>query len=430
MPVIAAVGGQWGDEGKGKVVDILTEDADIVIRFQGGNNAGHTVIVDDKKVVLHLIPSGILHEEKTCVIGNGVVVDPECLIEEIDGLLKEGYTVNEQNLIVSKDAQLILPYHKRLDIEKEKLRGTHKIGTTGRGIGPAYEDKVARCGIRCAELLNPTALKEKLKHSIAEKNSYFKALTGEAGLDADEVIEDYMRYAKRLAPLIRDTSIYIDKAMKNGKSILFEGAQGTLLDIDHGTYPYVTSSNTVSGGAATGTGVGPTRLGTIVGVTKAYATRVGEGPFPTELDEEENAALREHGGEYGATTGRPRRCGWLDIVALKYAVRVNGLDALVLTKLDVLDNLDEISLCTEYELDGGKVSDFPTEAEVLSRCKPILKTVSGWKTKTSGTKDYNELPDKAKSYIELIEKLTGVEVILVSVGAARSEAIIRKNPFS
>ncbi|MBI5599720.1 MAG: adenylosuccinate synthase [Deltaproteobacteria bacterium] len=425
---VVVVGAQWGDEGKGKIVDILTGYADVVVRYQGGNNAGHTVLVGTDKIILHLIPSGILHPGKHCVIGNGVVVDPAVLLEEIRMLRSRGL-FRDSDLLISKDAHLIMPYHKRLDTAKEHLRGTHRIGTTGRGIGPAYEDKVARCGIRCGDLLMEEEFREKLKMNLLEKNHYLTTTFHDQGFETHDVYNEYMNHAQEIGRYITDTSAFLDDAIKRKKSVLFEGAQGTLLDVDHGTYPYVTSSNTVAGQATTGTGIGPTRIDTVIGVTKAYATRVGEGPFPTELAAKEGAALREAGGEYGATTGRPRRCGWLDSVGLRFSARVNGLDGLVLTKLDVLDNLPEIRVCTAYKYKGKPVHDFPADAGVLSRCAPVYETLNGWLSPTRGVKDFKDLPENARLYIKRIEELTGVEVVIVSVGAERKEAIIIKNPF-
>ena len=335
---VVIVGAQWGDEGKGKIVDILAEKADVVVRFQGGNNAGHTVIVGGEKFVFHLVPSGALHAGKTCVIGDGVVVDPEVLIGEIEVLREKGL-FRPEALLVSKDAHLIMPYHRKLDVAREKLRGCKRIGTTGRGIGPAYEDKISRCGIKCGDLLNESDFRDKLKSNLLEKNHYLENILHEDGFELQRIYHSYMAMASSIGPYIKNASKFLDSAMKDGKNILFEGAQGTLLDIDHGTYPFVTSSNTVAGEAATGSGIGPSRLDSVIGVCKAYATRVGEGPFPTELSGEQAERLREQGGEYGATTGRPRRCGWFDAVAARYAARINGLDGLVVTKLDVLDNL-------------------------------------------------------------------------------------------
>lgn len=425
---IVIVGAQWGDEGKGKIVDILTESADIVVRFQGGNNAGHTVIVGSEKYIFHLLPSGVLHPGKTCVIGAGVVLDPEVLVKEIE-LLRSRGVFTPEDLLISKDAHLIMPYHKKLDIAREKLRGAAKIGTTGRGIGPAYEDKVARCGIKCGDLLDAESFRRKLDASLVEKNHFIKAILGEEGFDAGQVHEIYMAYAKDMAPFISDTSRFLWSAASNGKKILFEGAQGTLLDIDHGTYPYVTSSSTVAGGAATGSGIGPSRIDKVIGITKAYCTRVGEGPFPTELSGAEAEWLREQGGEYGATTGRPRRCGWFDAVALRYAARVNGLDGLVITKLDVLDKLEKIKVCTAYRHKGKVIDDFPTEGAVLSGCEPVYEEIEGWGAPTQGITSFDKLPSKAREYVRRLEDLSGVKAVIVSVGANRKDAIIISDPF-
>ncbi len=425
---VVIVGAQWGDEGKGKIVDILTEKAEIVVRFQGGNNAGHTVIAGGEKFIFHLIPSGILHAGKTCVIGDGVVVDPEVLIEEMDVLKKKGL-FRPRDLLVSKDAHLIMPYHKKLDIAREKLRGRNKIGTTGRGIGPAYEDKISRCGIKCGDLLNEADFRAKLKSNLLEKNHYLSTILHEEGFELQKIYHRYMTLADVIAPYIKNTSKFLSEAIKDKKNILFEGAQGTLLDIDHGTYPFVTSSNTVAGEAATGSGIGPSRIDTVIGITKAYATRVGEGPFPTELAGEEADRLREQGGEYGATTGRPRRCGWFDAVAVRYSARINGLDGLVVTKLDVLDNLKKIKVCTGYRYNGKLIDDFPTESSILFKCEPVYQVIDGWLENTQGIKSFKKLPRKAQAYIQRIEELTGVGVIIVSVGAKREDAIILKNPF-
>lgn len=425
---LVIVGAQWGDEGKGKIVDILTESADIVVRFQGGNNAGHTVIVGSEKYIFHLIPSGILHPGKICVIGDGVVVDPEVLLNEIEVLKARG-VFRPEDLLISKNAHLIMPYHKKLDTARERLRGENKIGTTGRGIGPAYEDKVSRCGIKCGDLLNDGDFRLKLKANLLEKNHYIKNILHEDGFEIHEIYHQYMTLAAGIIPFIKNTSKFLHEAMGFNKNILFEGAQGTLLDIDHGTYPFVTSSNTVAGAAATGSGIGPSRIDAVIGITKAYTTRVGEGPFPTELHGEEADRLREQGGEYGATTGRPRRCGWFDAVAAKYAARINGLDGLVVTKLDVLDNLDTINICTGYRHNGKVTDDFPTETSVLLKCEPVYESFEGWKAPTSGVKKFEKLPKRAQAYIKKLEKLSGVEVMMVSVGANRDDSIMIKNPF-
>ena len=425
---VVIVGAQWGDEGKGKIVDILAEKADVVVRFQGGNNAGHTVIVGGEKFVFHLVPSGALHAGKTCVIGDGVVVDPEVLIGEIEVLREKGL-FRPEALLVSKDAHLIMPYHRKLDVAREKLRGCKRIGTTGRGIGPAYEDKISRCGIKCGDLLNESDFRDKLKSNLLEKNHYLENILHEDGFELQRIYHSYMAMASSIGPYIKNASKFLDSAMKDGKNILFEGAQGTLLDIDHGTYPFVTSSNTVAGEAATGSGIGPSRLDSVIGVCKAYATRVGEGPFPTELSGEQAERLREQGGEYGATTGRPRRCGWFDAVAARYAARINGLDGLVVTKLDVLDNLEEIKVCVGYRQGGRLIDDFPTESSVLFGCEPVYETVPGWMESTHGAKSLKKLPQKALAYIKRLEELSGVEVVMVSVGANREDVIIKEHPF-
>ncbi len=426
---VVVVGVQWGDEGKGKIVDILSEYADIIVRFQGGNNAGHTVVVGDERFILHLIPSGILHPEKTCVIGNGVVVDPAVLLEEIEMLSSRG-RFNPEKLLISRDAHLIMPYHKRLDAARERIRGSRRIGTTKRGIGPAYEDKVSRCGIKCADLLNEGEFREKLRQNLLEKNHFFKNILHEEGFEMHEIYHEYMGYAKKMAPFITDTAAFLNEAVRKNRAILFEGAQGTLLDVDHGTYPYVTSSNTVAGEAAVGSGVGPTKIDSVIGITKAYATRVGEGPFPTELSGDEGEALREKGGEYGATTGRPRRCGWFDAVSARYSAMINGLDGLVITKLDVLDNLREIKICTAYRHGDRLIGEFPTDRAVLDEVEPVYETMEGWMSETSGIKEFDALPDNAKRYIKRLSGILGVEVVMVSVGAKRKEAILLKNPFS
>ena len=426
---IVVVGAQWGDEGKWKIVDILSEYADIIVRFQGGNNAGHTVVVGEEKFILHLIPSGILHRGKKCIIGNGVVIDPEVLLEEIDALQAKGQFQDRRDLLISEDAHLIMPYHKKLDAVRERIRDKKKIGTTGRGIGPAYEDKVARCGIRCGDLLREEVFREKLKTNLLEKNHLLKNIFHENGFEMHNIYHQYMSYVEKIAGYITDTSLYIDGAIKRGENILFEGAQGTLLDVDHGTYPFVTSSNTVAGEAATGSGIGPTKLGKVIGISKAYTTRVGEGPFPTELKNEEGQRLREQGGEYGATTGRPRRCGWFDAVAVRYAARINGLDGVVLTKLDVLDKLDKIMICTGYNYNNNILKDFPSDSDILNKCEPIYEIIDGWNEPTSGIAKLDKLPANARKYIKRLEELIEVSIIMVSVGAGRKEAIMIENPF-
>ncbi len=426
---VVIVGAQWGDEGKGKIVDILSQQADLIIRFQGGNNAGHTIEVGTQKIVLHLIPSGILHSGKQCVIANGVVVDPKVLIEEIEALQKRKL-FRHKDLIISKDAHLIMPYHKRLDNAEERIKGDSKIGTTGRGIGPAYADKITRCAIRCGDLLNEEVFKGKLKSNLKEKNLYLSTMYGEKGFKVNDIYNEYMEYAKKIKRYIKDTSVLINKAIKDKKAILFEGAQGTLLDVDHGTYPFVTSSNTVAGQAATGSGVGPTKIDLVLGITKAYTTRVGEGPFPTELPEDDDYGLRKMGGEFGATTGRPRRCGWFDAVATSFAVRVNGMDGIVLTKLDVLDQMAEIHICTGYRYKKKIIRDFPTEPEILKDCVPIYEKMAGWMKNTSEIKEFKKLPLNARRYVRRIEELIEARAYIISVGAERNESIHIKNPFS
>ncbi len=428
MAVIVIVGAQWGDEGKGKIVDVLTEKADGVARYQGGHNAGHTVVIKDEKFVLHIIPSGILHKGKTCIIGNGVVVDPAFLIEEIDELKKRGIEVGE-NLFLSKNAHLIMPYHTAIEREQERLKGSKKIGTTGRGIGPAYVDKIARTGLRVGDLLYPEVFREKLKINLSSVNNLLKALYNAGGFDLENVYKEYMGYADRLSGHIADTDVIINKMIDENKNMVLEGAQGTLLDVDHGTYPYVTSSSASAGGACTGLGVGPTKITKVIGVVKAYTTRVGEGPFPTEIKDSLGEKIREKGGEYGATTGRPRRCGWLDMVALKYSIRVNGFTGLVITKLDILDGLEKIRMCTSYKCDGILHEEFPKELSVLERCEPVYEEVAGWKENTSGIKNFEKLPGAAREYIRKIESMLNTKIQIISSGQKRDELIMLHEPF-
>ncbi|MFA4829886.1 MAG: adenylosuccinate synthase [Thermodesulfovibrionales bacterium] len=428
MAVIVIVGAQWGDEGKGKIVDVLTEKADGVARYQGGHNAGHTVVIKDEKFVLHIIPSGILHKGKTCIIGNGVVVDPASLIEEMDGLKKRGIEVGE-NLFLSNNSHLIMPYHTAIEREQERLKGSKKIGTTGRGIGPAYVDKIARTGLRAGDLLYPEVFREKLKINLLSVNNLLKALYNAGGFDLENVYKEYMGYADRLSGHIADTDVIINKMIDENKNMVLEGAQGTLLDVDHGTYPYVTSSSASAGGACTGLGVGPTKITKVIGVVKAYTTRVGEGPFPTEIKDSLGEKIREKGGEYGATTGRPRRCGWLDMVALKYSIRVNGFTGLVITKLDILDGLEKIRMCTSYKCDGILHEEFPKELSVLERCEPVYEEVAGWKENTSGIKDFEKLPGAAREYIRKIESMLNTKIQIISSGQKRDELIMLHEPF-
>jgi len=425
MSVKVIVGAQWGDEGKGKIVDLLSEEADIVARYQGGANAGHTVVLGEEKFVLHLIPSGILHPHVTCVIGNGVVIDPVALLDEIELLRSKGIEVSGR-LLISHNAHLIMPYHKLLDRVEEDER-EDKIGITGRGIGPAYVDKVNRCGIRIVDLLDRDVFREKLRKNIEEKNRLLKNIYHREELDEEKIISEYLEFDRKIDEYVTDVSIYLNDAIKAGKRVLFEGAQGTLLDVDFGTYPYVTSSNPVSGGACIGLGVGPTRIDKVIGVIKAYTTRVGNGPFPTEIKGELGRRIRELGQEYGATTGRPRRCGWFDSVIVKLAVRVNGIDSFALTKLDVLDPLEEIRVCVGYRYNGRIIYNFPSELKVLQECEPIYESFEGWLEPTSGVKTYDELPPNAKKYLEAISQLTGVPISIISVGSERNRTIIMKN---
>lgn len=420
MSVQVIVGAQWGDEGKGKIVDYLSENADIVARYQGGANAGHTVIVNDKTYVLHLIPSGIFHSNVTCVIGNGVVIDLFTLIEEINKLKELNIKV-EGRLFISQNAHLILPYHKLIDNIREKL--SDRIGTTGRGIGPAYIDKVARSGIKMIDILNRNTFLSKLKRNIEEKNLILKNIYNESIIELDSIVSQFETIDKMIADYIVDTSFYLNKSIREGKRILAEGAQGALLDVDHGTYPYVTSSNPTSGGACTGLGIPPTSISSILGVYKAYTTRVGNGPFPTELKDETGERLREIGGEYGATTGRPRRCGWFDAISARYSAMINGIKQIVITKLDVLDTFDEIKICIGYQLDNKILKTFPLDSETLENVKPLYETFEGWKTQTTNISSYSTLPLNTKKYLEAINSLTGTEIHIISTGANRNQTI-------
>ncbi|MCX8030630.1 MAG: adenylosuccinate synthase [Thermodesulfovibrionales bacterium] len=425
MSTLVVLGIQWGDEGKGKLVDFLSQKAHMIVRFQGGNNAGHTIVINGHKYILHLIPSGILNEEKRCIIGNGVVVDPAILLLEIERLKERGIKV-DGNLFISKTAHLIMPYHIALEREMEKSKN---IGTTGRGIGPAYTDKISRNGIRVIDLYFPDLLLSKISSNLQVINFLLEHFYKAEPLDAREIYELYLSYGEKLSKYVADTEALINNAVEAKQNILFEGAQGTLLDIDHGTYPYVTSSNTIAGGVCTGSGISPLKINKIVGVTKAYTTRVGEGPFPTEIKDSIGDYIREKGGEYGATTGRPRRCGWLDLVALKYAIRVNGLSGLAITKLDVLDGLNTIKMCIGYKY-GDKVFDsFPKELEVLNGCEPIYKDLPGWDISTGGIRDFEKLPKNAKAYIKEIENLLQVKVQIISTGQGREDTILLDEVF-
>ena len=421
MSIRVLVGAQWGDEGKGKIIDVLTGDAHLVVRSQGGNNAGHTIVHDDKKYVLRLIPSGILRPRKVCVIGNGVVVDPVALVQEIDELQTQGVEIGPHNLLLSDCAHLVLPYHGRLDAGRERLKGKDALGTTKRGIGPAYGDKAARTGLRVGDLLRPEVFAEKLQARVRENNQFLHALDVE-GVDFKEVEHAYLAAATRLRPLVTNTVVYLHHAIAKGKRILFEGAQGTFLDIDHGTYPYVTSSNTTAGGACTGSGVPPHCIDEVVGVMKAYTTRVGEGPFPTE-DADVSDLLHGMGREFGAVTGRARRCGWFDAVATRFARMVNGIDTLAVTNLDGLDSLATLKICVAYELDGQRLDVPPSDARDLARCQPVYEEMDGWRRPTTEAREWEELPKPARRYLKRIAKLTGAKLGIASVGPGRAQTI-------
>lgn len=429
MANVVIVGAQWGDEGKGKVVDIYTENSNAVVRYQGGNNAGHTLVVGNEKTVLHLIPSGILHEGKKCIIGNGVVLDPKVFIEEIEALKKKGYMKDDSQLVIDHNVHIIMPYHKKIDIARESKPGERRIGTTGRGIGPTYEDKVGRRGIRLSDLVNPHVFAQKLKEYLPEKNFILENFLEDFPLDEQAILDEYNGYAKVLIKYMGNTSLLLDQCRTSNQNILFEGAQGSLLDVDHGTYPYVTSSSTIAGGACIGTGFGPRYIDEVIGISKAYVTRVGEGPFPTELDCEMGERLRTAGAEFGATTGRPRRTGWFDAVALREAVRTNGLSGLAITKLDVLNELDSIKICTAYSHHGELFEEFPHNLTTLKECKPVYEEIDGWNCDICSVTEYDQFPEKVKSYLKKIEKITGCPVVLASVGPRRDQTIQLRNPF-
>lgn len=427
MANIVIVGAQWGDEGKGKIVDLLTQYADIVVRFQGGNNAGHTIVLKGEKFVFHLIPSGILYENKQCVIGSGVVVDPAVLIEEVNELKKRGHLKDDSQLMVSEEAHLILPYHRRIDIARDRV---FKIGTTGRGIGPAYEDKVARYGIRVVDLMDEEVFRKKLKANLIQKNAYLSEVLKEEGFELSEIFDEFLRFKKQLEKYVRNTSLILYDEIQKGKHILFEGAQGALLDLDHGTYPYVTASNTVAGNACAGSGIGPTMIDSVIGVTKAYTTRVGEGPFPTELKDQVGERIREKGGEYGATTGRPRRCGWFDAVVVNHAIRINGIQEVAITKLDVLNDFEKVKICVGYRVNGKILHHVPSHLDLLESSEPVYEELDGWRREVKGAKKISELPAQAQRYLKRIEELTHAKIAMVSVGSERNETIEIKNPFS
>jgi len=430
MSTLVVVGSQWGDEGKGKITDLLSEEADIIIRYQGGCNAGHTVVMGDKQFIFHLIPSGILHKGVKCLIGNGVVIDPESLLQEIENLKEKNIEI-ENNLLIDFKAHVVLPYHKTLDELKETRRGKDKIGTTQRGIGPAYVDKIARTGIRMIDLIDEKFLPKKLENNLNEKDTIFQRLYGRkiSNQEKKDILKKYRKYGQLLKRYVTDVSLYLNQAINENKKVLFEGAQGTLLDVDHGTFPYVTSSNPIAGGACTGTGVGPTKIDKVMGITKAYTTRVGRGPFPTEMQGELEEYTRQKGGEFGATTGRPRRCGWFDAVLVNYAVRINGMDSMVLTKIDVLSDFEQIKICTSYKYNEEMIEEFPVNLEILQNCIPVYEELEGWKGDISQITKYRDLPQQLKNYIKRIEELVKTKVIIVSVGPKRSQTIIREKVF-
>jgi adenylosuccinate synthase len=430
MPNVVVVGAQWGDEGKGKIVDRFTEFADVVARYQGGNNAGHTLVVGGEKTVLHLIPAGVLHEGKTCIIGNGVVVDPTVFMMEIDRLKQKGYLGDDSQLVLSLDAHVIMPWHKAVDLARENAMGAGKIGTTGRGIGPTYEDKVARRGIRVRDLLVEAKLARKVKERLPVAQEELRRLGAESPLDAAAITREYAALGQRLSVYAKDASRVLHGLIQQGRSVLFEGAQGTMLDVDHGTYPFVTSSNTVASNAATGTGVGPTSIDEVIGIAKAYSTRVGGGPYPTEEKGATGEELRRIGQEFGATTGRPRRTGWFDAVAMRYAARVNGLDGLAIMKLDVLSGFPELKVAVAYRLDGRTIEEMPGDPEDLERCEPVYESLPGWSEPLRGIRTWDALPTSARNYLKRLEVLTGVPVMAVSVGPDREETILLRNPFA
>ena len=427
MSAIIVIGSQWGDEGKGKVVDYLAEQANVVVRYSGGNNAGHTVVVKDEAYKLQLLPSGILYKGKTCVLGNGIVIDPEAILKEINGMKERG--IDTSSLRISTRAQVLLPYHRRQDEAEEVARGEFKIGTTKRGIGPCYMDKVARCGIRIVDLMDPEEFAAKLKHNLTAKNELLVKLYGAEPFEYEPMLKQYLAFAEQLRPYVADTTYLLNDALDKGEKVLFEGAQATLLDLDHGTYPYVTSSNPTAGGACTGAGVGPGKIDKVVGVVKAYTTRVGEGPFPTELHCAMGDTIREAGHEFGTVTGRPRRCGWLDACIVKYAGQVSGLDALAITRLDILDGLDSIKLCVGYLYNGEIIKEYPASLKVLSKVEPVYEEFAGWKTDTTKVRRYEDLPAAARAYLERLSEVTGVRLGIVSVGPNREQTIIMEEMF-
>ena len=431
MPSVVVVGAQWGDEGKGKIVDLLTGYADFVVRYQGGANAGHTIVVDEEKFILHLIPSGILYPDKVCFIGNGVVLDPQVFMQEIRELRDRGIRVDEKNLRISFRTHVILPYHKILDVAREKAAGGKKIGTTGRGIGPAYEDKVARTGLRFVDFIHEDTFSDRFLANAEAKQRQLTTLDGDDSvIDAKGMLEELRPLCRELAPYGANVSLELQDALKRNARILFEGAQGTHLDIDHGTYPFVTSSNPTAGGACTGAGVGPTQINSVVGVVKAYTTRVGAGVFPTELFDSVGDYLQSKGAEFGATTGRRRRCGWLDAVVLRDSARVNGLTGLAVTKLDVLTGLDTIKICSGYEIQGKIFSEMPSRLEDIEQATPVYEELPGWREDITGARRFEDLPETCRKYLTRIEEMTETEIVVISVGPSRAQTIVRKNPFA
>ncbi len=429
MPNIVVIGAQWGDEGKGRIVDLISEEVDIIARYQGGNNAGHTIVIGDQKIVLHHLPSGILREGKLSVIGNGVVIDPGVLLQELEELRSAGFKADPENLKISDRAHVIMPYHREIDLARESSRGNDKIGTTGRGIGPVYEDKSARRGIKISDLTDPDTFSERLRRVFGERNMYLSRVLDGPALDVEEIYQEYVEYGRKLKDFSCDVSSLLNNAISEGKNVLFEGAQGALLDIDLGTYPYVTSSSASSGGACTGTGVSPIRIDGVLGIAKAYTTRVGEGPFPTEIDGEGGNRLRKAGGEYGATTGRARRCGWFDAFALKYAAMTNGISRLAITKLDVLSGFEKISICVGYRYKGELLSGFPSNINILRDCEPVYEDIEGWDEDVSQAKEISQLPEQARKYLEKIEEATGVTIYAVSLGPSREKILFLTELF-
>ena len=427
MASVIIVGTQWGDEGKGKIVDYLAGKCEYVVRSQGGSNAGHTVVVDNVKYKLRLLPSGILYNDKVCIIGNGVVIEPKVFLGEIDALAEK--KVNISNLKISNRAHVLMPYHRLLDELQEEDLGENKLGTTKNGIGPCYMDKASRLGIRIVDLMNKEVFAKKLKFNLELKNKLLKKLYNHDGFNYDELLKEYLEYADRLKPYVADTTTILNKAIKDKKNILFEGAQATMLDLDHGTYPFVTSSYPAAGGACTGSGVGPRKIDNVIGVVKAYSTRVGEGPFPSELNDDIGQAIRDKGGEYGTVTGRPRRCGWLDACVVKYASYVNGLDSIAVTRLDILDDLDKLKICVAYKYNGEILEGYPADLEILSKAEPVYEEFEGWKTSTREIREFDKLPENAKKYLKRLSEVIETEISIVSVGAGRDETIVIKNIF-